>query len=410
MRGFLYGLFALGLLVNIWSNFSTYRQAQLAIENNETLTRSFKVLHQIDLIKLGTHALQKKETSVSEVQAKISELAILTQLPDLSDEVSKLSALSESDLVNSVAENLLGEIETTEKSLINSREDEVNTSNLKSIQRIMYSSTIDFLLIIVTFASFIFEKQFAAKMQRALSSALSHVEAVNDSLKRNILKKESLLKTTVHDLKNPLGSIRGFAEILAEEPEDKKSVIEMTQIIQRISNNALVLVGSLLESAEKTELASVEKIKILDCLKETCAFLEPSMRKKGQKIQFENNSCDFSFRGSRQQIQDIFYNIVRNALKFSPPHSVVTVGCIAGDGYHEVKVKDRGPGFAAADFSKMFSPGEKLSAQPTGGEDSTGIGLYSVKQAVEKFHGKIEVTNNETLGACVSIQFPAMDA
>ena len=244
-------------------------------------------------------------------------------------------------------------------------------------------------------------------MQKALSSALGHVEAVNKSLQTTLLNKESVLKTTVHDLKNPLGSIRGFAEILAEEAGGNKSVLEMTEVIQRISNNALALVGSLLKaSTDEGETELIENVKIVDVLEETCGFLEPVVKKKGQKINFKRDTHDFSFVGSRQQIQDVFYNIIGNASKFSPYESILTVDCDSRKEFFEVQVRDQGPGFAESDFSKMFLSGAKLSAKPSGGEDSTGIGLYSAKKTIEKFRGSITVENNIGYGACVKIRFP----
>ena len=86
------------------------------------------------------------------------------------------------------------------------------------------------------------------------------------------------------------------------------------------------------------------------------------------------------------------------------------ISCIDDDNFHTVKIKDQGPGFTKEDFSKMFMPGAKLSATPSAGEISTGIGLLSVKQTVEHFHGQIEITNNIDRGACVTIRLPFISA
>jgi signal transduction histidine kinase len=84
----------------------------------------------------------------------------------------------------------------------------------------------------------------------------------------------------------------------------------------------------------------------------------------------------------------------------------VFVECLMSGAHHEIRVKDQGPGFAAEDFPKLFSLNSKLSAVPTGDEVSTGIGLYSVKLAVDSFQGQISIVNNPDRGACVSILFP----
>jgi signal transduction histidine kinase len=144
----------------------------------------------------------------------------------------------------------------------------------------------------------------------------------------------------------------------------------------------------------------------MECARETCKFLEPSARQKNQSLRVEDTTCDFVFYGCRQQIQDIFYNVIGNAIKFSPPASTVSISCHDEGDFHAVRVKDQGPGFTAEDFARLFKPGANLSAKPTGGEGSTGLGLYSVKRSVELFHGEIEIANNPEAGACVTIRFP----
>ena len=69
-------------------------------------------------------------------------------------------------------------------------------------------------------------------------------------------------------------------------------------------------------------------------------------------------------------------------------------------------ILDEGPGFAAADFPKLFIAEAKLTAKPTGSETSTGFGLHSLKSAVDSFDGEVEVKNNADRGACVTIRFP----
>jgi signal transduction histidine kinase len=404
IRSLLYGLAGICLAINIWSNVSTFHQAKGAIETGAQVMHTYKVLHAIDIAKLSIHDLQINRTSVDKAQEDILKV---TQLVGTT---TKLTALSTEQLLakkDNVGLTLLEELESTEQALLIDREDRDQTSSVETLNKTMVASFIDLLLLLAIFALFLYDKKMAKKMQNALASALTHVESVNQSLQKNLLKKDSVFKTTVHDLKNPLGSIRGFAELLADETLDNRSALEMTQVIQRISNSTLTLVGTLLNSDDESDQKTYESIQVIDCLKETCAFLEPLARKKDQTIHFEKKFCSFSFWGSRQKIQDVFYNIIGNAIKFSPPGSSLSVSCVDEEEFHSVQIKDQGPGFSKDDFSKMFTPGGKLSARPTAGEDSTGIGLYSVKRTVEKFHGLIEVANNEDRGACVKIKFPS---
>lgn len=409
MKNFLYGLVGIGLVLNIWTNLDTFNQTKISIEKGDLVTHSFKILQAIDAVKLSIHEFQKNSQFRDSVHEKLKKLSEIVVTPNLKQKTSNLANLFlEEPTHEKVQLGLLdlAAIETSVKSIVSVREESAHLSDVRALNRVVFSGFVDFCLLLIILTSFLYERKIAAKLQKALSSALAHVETVNQSLQRNLINKESALKTTIHDLKNPLGSIRGFAEILSEEAGGNKSISEMTQIIQRISNNALSLVESLLQTDQKIETEANEDVRILDVLKETCDFLEPIIQKKRQKINFKRDVSDFIFFGSRQQIQDVFYNIISNASKFSPLNSIITLDCVDLEEFHEVHVKDEGPGFTQDDFSKMFLLGAKLSAKPSSGESSTSIGLYSVKRTIESFKGSIEVVNNAARGACVKIRFP----
>ena len=101
-------------------------------------------------------------------------------------------------------------------------------------------------------------------------------------------------------------------------------------------------------------------------------------------------------------------NLLTNAIKFSPAGSCVTLS--AGEGpleWAHFSVCDEGPGFTAADKKKMFSRYGRLSARPTAGEHSTGLGLSIVKRLVEAMKGRIIVESKAGAGACITVNLPA---
>ena len=100
-------------------------------------------------------------------------------------------------------------------------------------------------------------------------------------------------------------------------------------------------------------------------------------------------------------------NLLTNAIKFSPAGSCVTLS--AGEGpleWAHFSVCDEGPGFTAADKKKMFSRYGRLSARPTAGEHSTGLGLSIVKRLVEAMKGRIIVESKAGAGACITVNLP----
>jgi signal transduction histidine kinase len=99
-------------------------------------------------------------------------------------------------------------------------------------------------------------------------------------------------------------------------------------------------------------------------------------------------------------------NLISNAVKFSPFGSSVEVSLLDDDQNAGFSVKDEGPGLSEADKSQMFGHFQKLSAQPTGGESSTGLGLSIVKKIVQAHAGVIEVESTLGEGARFIVLFP----
>jgi len=103
-------------------------------------------------------------------------------------------------------------------------------------------------------------------------------------------------------------------------------------------------------------------------------------------------------------------NLVNNAIKFSPLGSEVQITLLShereGGLYASIGVKDQGPGLTAEDKAKAFGPFQVLSARPTSGESSAGLGLSIVRQMVERHGGRVWIESAYGLGATFCIDLP----
>ncbi len=102
-------------------------------------------------------------------------------------------------------------------------------------------------------------------------------------------------------------------------------------------------------------------------------------------------------------LEFIFENILSNALKYSTHNSEILIKTYYFDEKPIIEIIDNGPGFKPEDFPMMFKPFQKLSAKPTQGESSTGLGLWIVKSLLELIGGTIKIENKEPNGALVKI-------
>jgi len=110
-------------------------------------------------------------------------------------------------------------------------------------------------------------------------------------------------------------------------------------------------------------------------------------------------------RGALDQVID---NLVSNAVKFSPPEKSiwVTIGA-SKDGMVEFRIRDEGPGFDVGDHAKMFARYRRLSAKPTAGEPSTGLGLSIAKRHVDNMNGQLVCESEPGKGATFVLRLPA---
>ena len=101
----------------------------------------------------------------------------------------------------------------------------------------------------------------------------------------------------------------------------------------------------------------------------------------------------------------IIENLVSNAVKFSPPNTKVEIE-VSGNQNVLISVKDEGPGITKEDQTKLFGKYNILSAKPTGGEPSTGLGLSIVKKYIEEMGGKVWCESQIGKGATFYVSLP----
>jgi signal transduction histidine kinase/Tfp pilus assembly protein PilF len=253
----------------------------------------------------------------------------------------------------------------------------------------------------ITFA--VEKSQKEAEIYRLQNVELAHA---NEALKHASELKTELLHIAAHDLKNPLTAIMTFAELTKEQPNDLEFVKQSASDIYKSALQMFNLVKSLLERAA-LEGGRVELNKtIADVSSIAEMVIGNNVRiafQKNQKIEsLLEKGCYAEI--DIERMQNVFDNLVSNAVKYSPPGKTIWVsvkrkldntltelGMTNGQPVSKIvfEVKDEGPGLSEEDKQKLFGKFQKLSAKPTGGESSSGLGLSIVKQWVELHGGRV---------------------
>lgn len=242
------------------------------------------------------------------------------------------------------------------------------------------------------------------------------LERTNTELKRANEFKSTMLSMASHDLKNPLSSILALAEVTAQRKADT-GVREMLGIIISAAEKMLQLVIDLLDTSA-LELGRIELHKaIVNATLLVDSVVEqylPHAEKKGQILTWNADSICLVEADSKR-LRQVADNLLSNAVKYSPKGGVITVSLrnmANNSGAAEVvlTVRDSGQGFSKADKEQMFGYFKRLSARPTGGESSTGVGLAIVKQIVELHGGSITVDSEFGNGATFTVHLQGFSA
>jgi two-component system, NtrC family, sensor kinase len=228
-----------------------------------------------------------------------------------------------------------------------------------------------------------------------LSAANTRLAAAAERLRQTNVFKNEILGMVAHDLKNPMSVIMGRAELLAEMIEKTSSPREKLVAQVRSISNAGKQLTEMVDSLLADAMADAHEISIRrtaihipTLIDEVAETHRPLADKKGQVFTVKT-STNMTVIGDHDRLREAIDNLVSNAIKYTPLAGHIDLAVISQGGRALIRVVDDGPGLTAADLTRLFGRFQRLSAKPTGGERSTGLGLSIVKRIVELHGGSV---------------------
>ncbi len=255
-----------------------------------------------------------------------------------------------------------------------------------------------------------------------LARVRTHLELkhARERLREMNEEKNEFMGIAAHDLRNPLGAITGYAEILIEEMESLRPSVpepgaravreagECAGRIRETSRRMAEMVQNLLDvnRIERGEMQlNLAPTDIGSALNSVVETQRAHATAKQQTIHLESESTPVLVLVDPSVTVQIVENLVSNAVKYSPPGKDIFVRLKKHVQGVRVEVQDQGPGLSAEDQKKLFGKFARLSAKPTGGEHSTGLGLSIVKKMVEAMNGKVWCESELDRGATFIVEF-----
>jgi signal transduction histidine kinase len=221
----------------------------------------------------------------------------------------------------------------------------------------------------------------------------------------NLIKdKENITRIIAHDIKSPLGTVQSLSQLYKNET-DSSSINEVMLAINKSSEGMLKIVKELLELSLRNEEIGIEEFDFPKYFEEYSNEEKKHAISKNIEINFTNNFKG-NIKSQKIVLNRILDNLISNAIKFSHRNSKIDVKASKQNGHLQIVVKDYGVGMSESLVNDLFLPNKNISRQGTEGESSTGIGLYLVKEILDKINGKISVKSKLGEGSEFLVEFP----
>jgi two-component system sensor histidine kinase/response regulator len=236
------------------------------------------------------------------------------------------------------------------------------------------------------------------------------LKAARDRLKVLAEDKDELLGILAHDLKNHLGGLNMSTKLLCERIRHLDD-----ERIQRLADNAFYSSGQLLAfvkdflanaAAEHRFEPQLTTVDATATATTVIRLFEERVRRKQLELQADFPKEEVIALSDAHAMDQIFSNLISNAVKFSPSGKKIYVAVRSNGHYVECSIRDEGPGFTEEDKARMFRRYGRLSARPTGGETSTGLGLSIVRKLVLAMNGELLCESTPGQGATFTFRLP----
>jgi signal transduction histidine kinase len=254
-----------------------------------------------------------------------------------------------------------------------------------------------------------------AQRTRALMQANRRLSSQWLRLQRANGFKNEILGTVAHDLKNPLGVILGRTEMLTEligASASKESVTAQVEHIRDATKRLTSMVDHLISDAMADAFDITirrEPVDIAGLVTEVTDANQPLAANKQQTITV-SAPPNFVTMCDADRMREAIDNLISNAIKYSPIGGKIAVVVSHEQSNTVIRIADEGAGLSPEDLGRLFGRFQRLSAKPTAGESSTGLGLSIVKRIIDMHGGKVTAdSDGPGRGATFTVVLPATE-
>lgn len=260
-----------------------------------------------------------------------------------------------------------------------------------------------------------FEEQKEVIASQAVQGEHLRREAMEQQAQEQERMRREFSANVSHELKTPLTSINGFAELMRSGLCDEEKMIEFAGDIYRESQRLIALVNDIIRISELDEGAihtTTEKVDIVKAAEDTIAILQPAADKREISITlqapFGEDGSHLPVRvvGSDYLIREMFYNLCDNAVKYNHDGGEVFVTIREDKDNAVISFADTGIGIPEAEQDRVFERFYRVDKSHSRTLGGTGLGLSIVKHAAQVQNASVEIESEPDRGTTITVRFP----
>lgn len=218
-------------------------------------------------------------------------------------------------------------------------------------------------------------------------------------------RQQSSLDVVIHDLKSPLSGVQMIASILSDQldgiPKNLHPLIEsLTESVDK-AMNLVISLGHRDRVSSESGCNDPQQV-----VGEAIDSIIPRAKEKSIEVETHAGAEEIQLTVASWVVEQVVHNLLENAVKFTPANGKVEIRSYRRVNTWVLEIADDGPGFSEDDRKRLYRRYAQLSARPTAGEPSSGLGLSIVKRLVEQEGGTIELTSTPGQGAVFVVSFP----
>jgi len=235
-----------------------------------------------------------------------------------------------------------------------------------------------------------------ANLQRELAKKNTELIKLNEI-------KNRFLGMAAHDLRNPLGHIYNYAELIEDDIDNlSEAQQKFLSVIKSQSMFMVNLVNELLdfsviESGKVT--LNLKQTNLIELLTSNIDLSKKPAEKKSIVLNFSTPVASLPIFIDEEKISQVISNLISNAIKYSEQNTAISISVMENDSEVVVSVVDQGVGIQPNELAELFKPFQTTSNRSTGGEKSTGLGLFISKRIIESHHGKLWAESKPRIGS-----------